>query len=294
MKAIFTLVNILLITGTAYFGVKSGYQVLMTRLERAPLPQTERQKAAETKNEQQQPLTYYSKISERNLFKTNENPEKKTDEKKDENEGKELEETKLKLKLWGTVSGARKITYAVIEDIKARRQNLYREGDTVQDATIRRIMREQLILSVNGKDEVLRMEEMTTSGRKSAPPPQEKKSSKPGRAQGNVKSQKVKVARAEIQEAMGDVTNLMKQAKIRPHFQDGKPDGLMITRIKPKSIFRKLGLRSGDVLTGVDGTEIESVDDALKFYDKLKEASDTTIQIKRRGKPRNIEYNIQE
>lgn len=293
MKIIFTLLNILLITGSAYFGVKSGYQVLTTKLEQAPEPQAKRQETSETENKVQHPLNHYAKISERNLFKTNENPEQKKVEKEEPDEGKELEETKLRLKLWGTVSGASKITYAVIEDLKARRQNLYREGDTVQDATIKRIMREQLILSLNGNDEILKMEEMSTSGRKAAPRPVRKKP-EPRASKKKVRTQKVKVARAEIEEAMSDVGSLMKQAKIRPHFKNGKPDGLMITRIRPKSIFRKLGLRSGDVLTGVDGTEIQSVDDALKFYDQLRDASDTTIQVKRRGRLRNIEYNIQE
>ena len=71
-----------------------------------------------------------------------------------------LEETKLNLKLWGTVSGSNDGDYAVIEDVKAREQNLYRAGDAIQTATVKEIHREKVVLTVNGKDEVLQMQEL--------------------------------------------------------------------------------------------------------------------------------------
>ena len=92
---------------------------------------------------------------------------------------------------------------------------------------------------------------------------------------------------------MGDLNGLMDQAKIRPHFRNGKPDGLTISRIKRDSIFSQLGLRSGDIITGVDGQSIESVDDALKFYNQLKSSSNVNLQIRRRGMPKQIEYTIE-
>jgi general secretion pathway protein C len=53
-----------------------------------------------------------------------------------------------------------------------------------------------------------------------------------------------------------------------------------------------MGLRNGDIITGVDGSEISSVDDALKLVDGLKSASSLSVQLKRRGRQKNIEYNI--
>ncbi|MFW5640437.1 MAG: PDZ domain-containing protein, partial [Thermodesulfobacteriota bacterium] len=75
-------------------------------------------------------------------------------------------------------------------------------------------------------------------------------------------------------------------------FTNGKPDGLTLTRIRRNSIFRRLGLRNGDIITGVDGEPIESVDDALKFYNNLKSASDVSLEIKRRGRGQKMEYSI--
>jgi general secretion pathway protein C len=85
----------------------------------------------------------------------------------------------------------------------------------------------------------------------------------------------------------------MKQIRIRPNFKNGKPDGLRLTGIRPNSIFYNMGLKSGDVIMGVDGKNIESVDDALKFYQSLQSSSRVQLQIKRRGRLKTIDYRIE-
>jgi general secretion pathway protein C len=91
---------------------------------------------------------------------------------------------------------------------------------------------------------------------------------------------------------MTDMASLMTQVQISPHMEDGVPAGLSLSSIKPNSIFRRMGLRNGDVITGVDGAEISSVDDALKLVDNLKSSSNLSVQLKRRGREKNIEYSI--
>ena len=86
----------------------------------------------------------------------------------------------------------------------------------------------------------------------------------------------------------------MKQIRIRPHFKDGNPDGLTISGIRSKSIFSEMGLRNGDVIIGVDGNNIESVDDALKLYENLQSATGVQVQVRRRGQLRTIDYKIEE
>ncbi|MDM8523389.1 type II secretion system protein GspC [Desulfococcaceae bacterium HSG8] len=297
MKKYFTILNLLLIAAGIYFGVKAFYRTATIRLDHGPLAKGNSELSSSSEDEIRQPLTHYQPIIERNIFDTkNEEEEEKKPEVKGDDK-KELEETKLKLKLWGTVSGDTKKAYAVIEDTKEKKQNLYREGDTVQNATIKKILREQLVLSVNGKDEILKMEEKKSAGGgrergdRARERPAVKTSSASPSSEGEA-SQKVSLKRSEIDEAVGDINNLMKQARLRPHFKNGKPDGITITRIRPNSIFRKLRLRSGDILTGINGNEIESVDDALGFYNNLKSSSEVAVQIKRRGQLKNIDYAI--
>lgn len=95
-----------------------------------------------------------------------------------------------------------------------------------------------------------------------------------------------------INEAINDVSKLMTEVKILPHMNDGQPDGLAISNIKPNSIFRRMGLRNGDILKKVGGQEIQTVDDALRLYDSMKSADSVSVEIERRGSLRNIDYTI--
>jgi general secretion pathway protein C len=111
-------------------------------------------------------------------------------------------------------------------------------------------------------------------------------------ASGAVRAQRISLRRSYIEQSMTDMASLMTQVQISPHMEDGVPAGLALSSIKPNSIFRRMGLRNGDIITGVDGTEISSVDDALKLVDNLKSASKLSVQLKRRGREKNIEYSI--
>jgi general secretion pathway protein C len=113
------------------------------------------------------------------------------------------------------------------------------------------------------------------------------------RTGGGVRKQRVSLRRSMINNAIQDVSKLMTQVKITPKLgEDGRQEGLSMSNIKPNSIFRRMGLRNGDVLKSVDGQEIQSVDDALKLYENLRSADAVSVQIQRRGTERTIEYNI--
>lgn len=272
MKHFFLVINLLLITAAVFFSVKTFYKVITARFDYIHLPRTFHKDEAIPKKETYLPLSYYNTIVERDLFKI------KTEKNEATVRIETLEHTDLDMKLWGTVIGNIDSSYAVIEETKGNRRqrehNIYHVGDVVQSATIKKILREKVILSINGKDEILEMEEHCSSLRK------RKRYTRPI-------TQKRILHRAQIEKSVKDVNKLITQARIRPH-----SEGLHITHIKPNSIFRKLGLLNGDIITGVDGRRIESVDDALSLYRNLQSSSRVTLELKRRGRPRTINYTI--
>lgn len=285
-KAIFTFVNLLCITVSAYVAVDGFYGTLSARLVQAPLSTQQNVYRVGDTVSTNQPLAAYNAILERNLFNTRSNSEPQPQKVDVES----LEETKLNLKLWGTVSGTGDGDYAVIEDVKAREQNLYRSGDTIQTATVKEIYREKVVLTVNGKDEVLQMQELESGKSFSRPGGLPVRAAAP--ASGSIRAQRISLRRSYIEQSMTDVASLMTQVQIQPHMENGVPAGLALSSIKPNSIFRRMGLRNGDIIAGVDGSEITSVDDALKLVDSLKSASNLSVQLKRRGREKNIEYII--
>ena len=69
-----------------------------------------------------------------------------------------LKNTNLKLKLWGTITGYGVRAYAIIEEPTKQEQKLYRAGETLQNATIKMILRGKVVLNVEGKYEILEIE----------------------------------------------------------------------------------------------------------------------------------------
>jgi len=279
MKRYFTILNILLITAAVFFMVKAFYKVAGAKIDPAPPPKDAARHVIPNETSTRHPLSDYRAVMDRNLFKTKTG----TGGRPQKLDIESLTPTELKLKLLGTVTGNEKEAYAVIEDTGVRRQNLYKVGDTIQNATLKIILREKVVLNVNGKDEILGIEKVREEGKIGRSPERKIAST----------SRNITIKRSQIDTALQDVNTLMKQVRIQPHFQNGKPDGLRLTGVRPNSIFYKMGLKSGDIIMGVDGKNIESVDDALKFYQSLQSASRVQLQLKRRGRPKTIEYSIE-
>ncbi len=282
----FILLHLLFITFASYLGVNAFYKLSFSRFSQVlPFSSFEGREEKDRLSPitQQRPLSHYRTISERDLFKTVKEipPKTKTETKPAVSD---LKETALRIKLFGTVTGEE--SYAVIRDEKKRKQQLYAAGDSIQNARIRKILRNKVILDVNGKSEVLKLEKRNSRGRRYSSAP---KTLLPS----NIRKRNIRISRSSVDNAMNNINDLMKQAKIRPHFRNGRPDGLTLSRIKRNSIFRKLGLRSGDIIMGVNGDEIRSVDDALSFYNSLKSSSGVSLRIKRRGRYQDMNYNIQ-
>lgn len=285
MKRYLIILNILLITTAVHLSVKAFYKAVTAKLDinEVSIVPVKSDTVSESKN--RQPLSDYKMITERNLFKI----KTKGQQKSDPISLEKLKQTELKLKLWGTVTGDRDVVFAVIEEGQNRKQNLYKTGDTIQNATVKMILREKVVLSVNGKDEILQMEELANNQKIGKLPGKPL----PFRTHSRQSNQKIPLKRNQLEDSFKDLNNIMRDIKIRPHLVGGRSDGLILSSIKPGSIFRKMGLRNGDILTGVDGEKIESVDNALAFYEKLKLSSQIALQLKRRGQLKTIEYNIE-
>jgi len=284
MNRIFTAVNLALLTFGIYLAVGGFYKIITARLVLEPQKSTMK-KIDIVQREIVRPLLFYKNIVDRNLFKTDVNI---GDKKRSSNVNlDEIKPTELNLKLWGTVTGPDVFAFAVIEETTSRTQSLYRTGDTVQNATVKLILREKVVLTVNGSDEILEIEQLDGEKKPgiSAVLPG-------GMGQSPAQSQRITLRRAQIQSAMENVSDLMSQVKIRPYFENGQPKGLAVSSLTPRSIFRQMGIRNGDIITGIDGNPIQTVDDALKFYENLTSASNVSVQLNRRGSEKSIEYNI--
>ena len=220
------------------------------------------------------------KVTQRNLFKVKVNAEHK---KPPEPMNLNLEKTSLELTLWGTVTGQKKQdSWAVMQDIKTKQQELYRVDDKIQGATIKSILRNKVILTVNGKDQILEVNADPS-------PSQNKKRDFSGR--------KPMHPRHDIQ-AIPGMPDAVSQShplfKTRPYIRNGEASGVMIYSIKKDSVAQLLGLRNGDIIQAVDDVEIQDIQDIEGFDDSISDHSDITISILRRGKSKELVFSGQD
>jgi general secretion pathway protein C len=289
-KKYFMIVNVLLITAGVYFGVNAFYTIGIAWLDPGETPQAYPSKVTFKQQDDHPPLSLYSAITKRNLFNTNPEVEAPAQAIDVEN----LKETDLKLKLWGTVTGHDSKAYAVIEDTKTRKQQLYHVGDSIQDATVKLILRQKVVLSVNDRDEILGMEEIGAAKKGSVGPRVARRAvSSPPKLPVSSYPRQLTLKSDQIESALENLDQLMESARIRPHIEEGRPSGISITGIKPNTIFRKMRLRNGDVITGVNGNPIETVEDAMNIFGDLTSASEVQVEIKRRGRKRVLNYKIE-
>jgi len=142
-------------------------------------------------------------------------------------------------------------------------------------------LREKIILSANGKNEILHIVKPQSSGRiRTNRTAYKRRNIKPIRQKRILKS-------SQIHKAVNNIENIMSQAKISPH-----SEGFLITRIRPSSIFRRMGLRNGDIITAIGRRPIYSVSDAVDILQDFTAGRNTSVKLKRRGRTRIIDYRI--
>ena len=288
IRVFILILNLTLSCLILYMGYELFNRLTSAEVEEKPLAKEVPLRKAPLVGQKKLPRSHYSQISQRNLFTTQASPSTPPVQKI---ELENLKQTDLDLKLWGTVAGNSAKAYAVIEDLKQRKQNLYRTGDDVQNAKVKMIVREKVVLTVNGKDEILEMEKMQPTGRSSRPSPSEPKPRKSAPRR-TARSQTITLPKAMIDEAVKDLDKLGQEVKMQPHLENGTFDGLILTGIKPRSLFRRMGLRNGDIITRVGGEAITAEASAIQIIQALTGSSDTSAEIKRRGRVRTINYTL--
>jgi len=282
-KFYYTIFNLLALAVIIYFGIDSFYMVIRGRLDQVNTEDIVIHNIQDEKRNSLSRLTDYQVISNRNIF----NKVDKTSTDDDASKIDTLEPTSLKIRLLGTVAGNQQNTAAILEETGKRTQGLYRIGDSIQEATVKSILRGKVVLRVGDRDEILVMEEPDSNE-------MEDRNIRETRVSQRSVSQErtITLRRSDIEESLDDINDLLSQASIRPHFTDNQADGLAITGIRAGSIYRRMGLRNGDIIQGISNNEIKSPDDIVSLYNDLKLESDISLQIKRRGQELTLNYSF--
>lgn len=177
---------------------------------------------------------------------------------------------------------------------KDARPELFGIGDAIADATIEEIVRRRIyVRRGNGALEYL---EIGADQKKTSRPAAGSSRKKKGKTDWDEGITKVdenhyRVERSALDAAMGNLDALSRGARVMPKTANGKR-GYQISHIKRDSPYKKLGLRHNDVIVGVNGNEVSRPDQALELFNQLKNSSDISLEIVRKGEDMNIQYDI--
>jgi len=100
------------------------------------------------------------------------------------------------------------------------------------------------------------------------------------------------VSRSEVDKTLADFNNILTQARAVPNIENGVPSGYKLFQIVPGSIYDKLGLQNGDVVSGLNGNPINDPAKAFEMLSELKTSNHMELQVKKDGKSLTYTYDI--
>ncbi len=102
------------------------------------------------------------------------------------------------------------------------------------------------------------------------------------------------IQRSEINKAFTNFNQVLTQARAIPNFENGVPNGFKIVQIVPGSIYQKLGINEGDVVTSVNGEPMNDPSKAFMLLNEIRSGS-SNLELGLKGpdgKARTQTYNV--
>jgi type II secretion system protein C len=274
----YTLPSLLVLGVVAYFLVSALGNFLQAGREPVLTPQSAPAETSTKTEATVRSLEDYSIIMERNLFGGSESETPALEETVSV-EDIPTAEKNLGLKLIGTVAGDdAETSFAIIDNKKTRKQELYHEGDKAGEVLIKKILRNKVIVDAGRGEELLALE-LEETGKKVefSPAPQ---SAVRGRRTAS-RQQSLQFDRAEVEASLQNVDQVIQELNITPFVRAGKPTGFRLGRLPRDSILIEMGLRTGDLITGVNDQDITSPEQAAEFFQTLKQGGDVAIKVRK-------------
>ncbi len=203
--------------------------------------------------------------------------------------------TNFPLNLIGTLVHSNPEKSITSIEMKGKNQIVsYRVGQEIPNmATVERVERLKVFIR-NLSTERLEYLEMKASGTKINLGTPTAAGPKPGKKEVEVKGENnFEIKRADLQKYLNDLPSVLMQARSAPARKpNGDIYGFRILDIQPGSIYEQLGIQPGDVITGVNGTNLVSPAQAMELFNALKNSNAVGIGIERGGRNSSLNYNI--
>ena len=249
-----------------------------------------------------------SKIARWNLFGKYEVP--RVEPVKPVQQVETAPDTKLNLKLRGVFASPNpKFSRAIIADAKSNEDSYSIDAPLPGGAILRQIFSDKVILEHNGKLETLRLPadgaNLASSGpslshsssrgstsRVSSSSRPKQLASSSSSSQPSVNTSNSALLKKYRDDLLNDPQSVMGLVRAEPYKKNGQLAGYRIRPGKDRQLLRKFGLRSGDVVTAINGVPMNNPIKALEVMRDLSSATQLNVEVERRGVPQSFSFSI--
>lgn len=286
-----------LISQSLVSGIISSRARMAAKMDEGSLPAFERPVMANARDLQKV-------IKERNIF----NSDGKFPEEKIGSEGggslarfdinAPCVPTTLPLELLGTIYlGDRMKSLATVKDKSYTEADIYRVGDAIygnDQALVAAVERQKIIINNNGTKECIDLaKEAPGMGSDGFP-------SSGGGDFGGIPTgpsgagSEITVEASYVEGELGPgFGKIVDAARLVPNTVDGGINGFKIFSIKGGTLFARIGLQNGDVITQVNETSMKQPEQGFSLYQAFQDEKEVRIQLLRGGTtPQNITVRI--
>lgn len=281
------LANLVLFLSACWLGAGVINEVASSILIPPPTAPTTR---VETPQPSSRPWSERQAILDRNLFGAQVVKEIAVQEPEPD---EDLQETRLPLKLLGTIASADQVVAsAAIENTQKRSHDIVKVGDRLthySDVVVSRIDRARVVLQNGASREELTMDEELLA--KAPSPPKPAPGSNRRRPPRRPPEDSVQARLKELTNEAGPLsaTELFSQARVLPKYKDGKMVGIELSQIEADSFYEKVGLKDGDLITSLNGVSIDNPSASRELLAAFSTADELVAEVMGPGgEPRQI------
>ncbi|MEP0356119.1 type II secretion system protein GspC [Paraglaciecola sp.] len=189
--------------------------------------------------------------------------------------------TRLKLTLTGVVTSTEEGNGAAIIESRNQQQT-YGVNDEIEgtNATLEEVHVDRVIISNNGINETLMLDgvDYNTQSSSTASKPSRPTAAKSSSNRRTLSSDALD-ARRELQQKPTSFTDYI---AVAPNKKDGQLTGYRVSPGKKSSLFKEVGLKSGDVITELNGLDLTDIQQGLEAMNLLRESESLQMTVLRR------------
>ena len=205
------------------------------------------------------------------------------------NEAEACGTSRLNINLVGIIYATNpRMSLATVREKGVKVVDVYRSGDAIignEQAVIYNITEDTVVINNDGAKECLKMKKPKGYKKPTISEKPDSEDLDQDREELNTKS----LESSYVQKELGPgFSKILESGRLVPYHREGKMIGFKLIGVKSGSLWEKSGLKSGDVITDVNGTSMSQADKGFAFYEALQQDQKIRLEFLQKGKnPKN-------